>query len=318
MPSPRISIVVSAYNRAGFLSATLESIRAQTVEDWECIVVDDGSTDQTRAVAKTPAEADARFRVVFQENRGPAAARNRGFAEIAAGSEYVTFMDSDDIWLPDALETLSNELEKFPHAVGAHGLANHIDENGLPLEYGFAEFGRTRFAYDSGEALKADVSQPTGFGMLAWENRVYPPGVLLARRRFYERTGPFDSALGRMDDWDMLVRLSRYGDLRFVNKAVLSYRLHGGNFSGTDPRQTQRVVRAIHYKTFFSPENTDAHRQALRKGWRALQGVHARERWRLFRKTLAKGRYFEAVTVLAGMYVQLHRYLRGCPARRGI
>jgi len=316
--TPIISVVVTAYNAEQFLSETLDSIRAQTLQEWECIIVDDGSTDGTRALAQRHAAEESRIRIVAKENGGPASARNRGFPEIAPSTKYVTFLDSDDVWRPDALESLANELERFPDAVGAHGLAEYIGKDGSPLESEeeFSAVGRYRIGYGGGNVLSHDISEPTTFRVVAFTNRVFPPGILLARRCYYEKAGPFDGSFGRIDDWDMVVRLSRYGDLRLVNKVIISYRRHDSNISRGN--SVDAAVRQMHYKMFFSPENTDAHKRILKQGWRTLQLLHAREKLRMIRQKLAKGRFKEAGRDVLGLYIQLHRYIRGYPTLTGI
>src|SRR5437588_11487755 len=97
------------------------------------IVVDDGSRDSSSAIASAYAEQDTRIRVVRQPNRGVAAARNRGFAESRPDAEFIVFLDHDDVWEPDALESLFGALERNPTAVGAHGLARYIDRVGKPI-----------------------------------------------------------------------------------------------------------------------------------------------------------------------------------------
>src|SRR5689334_21096641 len=105
-----ISVVVPAYNAARTLPATAASIRAQTLQPLEVIVVDDGSADDTVAVAH--ALGLPGLRVVSQANAGHAAARNTGVAE--ARGRYVAFVDADDLWLPDKLALHLAEIERHP------------------------------------------------------------------------------------------------------------------------------------------------------------------------------------------------------------
>jgi hypothetical protein len=112
-PEPLVSVIVPAWNVAHCLGLCLQSVRAQTLHDWEAIVVDDGSTDNTYAVAS--AIADPRLRVVQQPNAGQGAARNRGL-ECARG-RYVAFLDADDEWRPAFLEKTVRFLENHPPAV---------------------------------------------------------------------------------------------------------------------------------------------------------------------------------------------------------
>ncbi len=110
---PAVSIVLPTYNRARFLPEAFDAIKNQTFKDWELIVVDDGSTDNTKQIVKEFAEAFPQNVVyVYQENQGPAAARNKGL-EIAQG-RYIAFYDSDDLWLPHHLEKCVTALEKNP------------------------------------------------------------------------------------------------------------------------------------------------------------------------------------------------------------
>ena len=104
------SVIMPAYNRAAFIGAALHSVVAQTLGDWECIVVDDGSTDGTCAVVREMAAKEPRIRLIEQANAGPGAARNKGAA--AATGKYLAFLDSDDLWMPWALETYREALEK--------------------------------------------------------------------------------------------------------------------------------------------------------------------------------------------------------------
>ena len=109
-----ISVVVPLYNKEKSVRTTLESIRAQSYKEWECIVVDDGSTDKSREVAEQFKIEDFRFKILSQENAGVSAARNAGI--IAAKGEYIAFLDADDIWAPNYLETLAALINDFPDA----------------------------------------------------------------------------------------------------------------------------------------------------------------------------------------------------------
>lgn len=109
---PRFSVVVPAYNASATLTETLDAVAAQTLGDWECIVVDDGSTDHTGDLARRYETADARYRVLSQENRGSGGAYNTGVA--AATREWVAICSADDVLLPTHLETMSRAIEQSP------------------------------------------------------------------------------------------------------------------------------------------------------------------------------------------------------------
>ncbi|MFG3345355.1 CDP-glycerol glycerophosphotransferase family protein [Streptomyces sp. NPDC048018] len=108
---PRLSVVVPVYNVELFLDECLQSIADQTFTDWEAVVVDDGSSDGSLAIAHAWAGKDKRFRVVAQENKGLGPARNTGVAHLTDGTEYLAFVDSDDIVLPDTYERFVAKLD---------------------------------------------------------------------------------------------------------------------------------------------------------------------------------------------------------------
>ena len=109
--TPLISVVIPAYNAEQFLDETLESVLSQTYENWECIIVNDGSTDNTESIAKKWCEKDARFCYFYKENSGVSDTRNLGIKE--ARGEYIAFLDADDLYMPNFLDVcLENLVEK--------------------------------------------------------------------------------------------------------------------------------------------------------------------------------------------------------------
>lgn len=110
MTPPQASIIMPAYNVAPWIGQALDSVLRQTVSDWECIVINDGSSDNTSAVVSSI--KDSRIKLLQQENAGVAAARNKGLG--VARGRYITFLDADDIWHPNALERLCAALDANP------------------------------------------------------------------------------------------------------------------------------------------------------------------------------------------------------------
>lgn len=109
---PRFSVVIPAYNAVPTLAETLDAVLAQRFADWECVIVDDGSTDQTLALARSYADRDARFRILHQENRGSGGAYNTGVA--AASGDWVTICSADDVLLPEHLSTMDALISEHP------------------------------------------------------------------------------------------------------------------------------------------------------------------------------------------------------------
>ena len=318
--APLVSIIVGVYNCEQLLPATLRSIQDQSWQDWECILVDDGSTDRTPEIAREYAGQDPRFRAITQKNTGTCGARNRGYAESNPGSRYVTFMDHDDVWLPGALNSLVASAEANPALAGAHGLSDYIDEKGAPLLPGkFASHGRERIGLgEDGRMKEWDFTKPTSFRMLLMRNTVFPPGVLLTRRAFYEKAGLFDPAMALVEDWDLLLRLSRFGDFAFLNEVVVYYRRHRNNLSSQSDERNKRKIRQLQEKNFRSPDNTPEQAEIARKTWRYMQVESFRAKWRKCRECAAASDFRGAGMTLARMYAEVHRYLRGYPTARGL
>ena len=128
--APRISVIIPTYNRADFIGETIQSVLGQTYADFELIVLDDASTDDTaQVVARFD---DERLIYIYQENNvGETAARNAGLTH--ARGELVSFLDSDDCMLPHNLETLVALLDARPEVSVAYGWCYWIDRNGRPV-----------------------------------------------------------------------------------------------------------------------------------------------------------------------------------------
>ncbi len=316
---PVVSIVVPAFNAARFLRTTLESIRAQTLSDWECIVVDDGSRDDTVDSVRALIAADERLKLVRQPNEGASSARNHGYRLTHPASEFITFMDADDLWLPETLAAFRDELRWHPEAVGVHGLAQMVDEHGVSLPgEDFTGHGRRRCGLQEGRIVVLPGEAATRFDTLLWMNTIFPPGLLLARRVFYEKAGLFNPALTLIEDWDMAVRLSRHGELRFLDRVVLHYRRHDRNISAANNPANVRVARLMHHRNFFSRENNPRQQEIVRQGWRAWQRLMFQETWHSLKRHWNEGRLAAAATAIVRLYVAIHRYIRGYPTLRGL
>lgn len=207
-----VSVIIPCYNYGRFLSDALDSVLAQTYGDWEAIVIDDGSTDDTDAVAERYAAKDARIRYISQENRGVSAARNHGF-RVARG-DYVLFLDSDDLLLPNALGEL----------VRAHG-----SETDVVFSDGWivGPDGARLASLSSSHRVPGLEMEAFLFGRVAGlHSALFRYPCLLAVE------GPFDEEMPEREDLDMFLRLRASGT-RFAYVAVHTcvYRFHGRNKS---------------------------------------------------------------------------------------
>jgi glycosyltransferase involved in cell wall biosynthesis len=311
---PLVSVIVPACNSEGFIRETLGSIQAQTFQDWECVIVDDASTDKTRAEVEGFIGGDERFRFFSLPFRvGVSSARNRGFLESCRETAFVCFMDSDDRWFPDSLQRLVKGIERRPDSVGIHGLGEFIGMGGELIAPGaFQRFGRRRLGFLDGEIQVWPTSEASCFASLCWSGTVYPPGVLLTRRKGYERVGLFDEGLRFSEDWDMVIRLSRMGAIGFLNEEVVQYRRHPGNAT-QDHTANSRGARSVHLKTFFSAQNRSVHRRVLRVGWRAWERFKLREKVQMAWRGMVERDWGGASRGVLAAPVHALRYVSGYP-----
>lgn len=308
----RIGVVIPAYNAARFLTDTLQAALDQTYPHWICVVVDDGSTDATLEIAQAFATADGRVRALSQVNSGPIIARNRGFAEIEADIDYVTFMDADDVWRPDALATLLTAIDANPDVIGAHGLADFIDELGRPYQPGaFAAAGRRRLGCRGGRPRPWPLERATTFENIVMQSVLFPPGLILARADAYREIGLFDQRHLEADDWEVLMRLTRLGDLAFVNEVILGYRRHDSNLGAGAGRA--KGCADARRATFYAAENTPDQQAILRDAWRAAQIVDARERLATGTRALRRRSFRSGLVTLSRLPLVAGRYVRGRP-----
>ncbi len=220
---PRVSILIPAYNRANYLSETLASALAQTLDDIEIIVVDDGSTDETARVVH--AISDVRVRYTYQENRGVSAALNTAWR--AASSEFVAILGSDDVMLPEQIATLLPPLEEDARVGVVYARAIGMDAQGAPLTQ--LSGAPERFA---GQTLLS----------LVYGDFVCPIAVLIRRAALAE-CGGYDESLIGNEDWDLWIRLARTYKFVYVPRVLARYRYHSQNLTRTKSARMERLMQ---------------------------------------------------------------------------
>jgi glycosyltransferase involved in cell wall biosynthesis len=289
-----VAIITPAYNAERYVDRTIEGVIAQTMTDWEMIVVNDGSTDRTAEIVGEYARRDRRIKLVHQSNAGMAAARNAGFAHCSGQTKYVIFLDADDVWRASCLATLSSALEGDPGAPAAHGRSSCIDEHETAIPHtGFESFGRRAIRMPGGLRLHAsDIvsladDEPTTFAALAFMNPITTPGQVLIRRAALDRVGLFDSTADVAADWDLWLRLAQLGPLAFVPEVVIKYRQHGNNAS----RQLSKMRRAelyVRHKLIAATAAEPTARGLARDGLRHFEMRRCGERLAVARHELTR------------------------------
>lgn len=227
----KVSVIIPAYNQGHYLGEAIESVLSQTYQDFEIIVVDDGSADNTSEVAQ--GFADPRIKYVYQENAGLSAARNTGI-RYASGA-YLTYLDSDDCFLPRKLELLLQAFTADPDLGFVAGQAILIDEHGEPLHRVF------------------DTPLPEDSAQLLLGNPLHV-GAVMVRRSWQERVGFFDVSLRSYEDWDMWLRLAWAGcAMGWVPEPVSLYRFHTAQMTRNGDQMTAATF-AVLDKLYRQPD----------------------------------------------------------------
>lgn len=207
--TPVISIIMPCYNAAAHLAQSVGSVLAQTRADWELIIVDDGSTDASWQELQRLAATDPRIRVLRQPNAGAAAARNRALLE--ARGVHTAFLDADDSWHPEFLESMEAALASDPDAGIAYcgwqnlGLGGGRDAPFVPPEY------------ENSDKIQALL------GGCRW-----PIHAALVRTEAIHDSGRFDERLSSCMDFDLWLRLGTIHRLVRVPRVLAYYHHHGG------------------------------------------------------------------------------------------
>ena len=211
-----ISVITPTFNRADFLPAAISSVLAQTYEDFELIVVDDGSVDDTCAVIK-PFLDDKRVRYFYQENQGQSVARNYTLAQ--SSGEFIAFLDSDDLWCPDKLEKQLRAYGANPGVDIVHGDEVLINEQGEVISR--KNMGRCSGCITRQLLADNSVSITTA----------------LVKRRCFDEMGGFDTSVGVADDYELWLRFSARYRFHYEPGIVVSYRVMEAQISSDKRRR---------------------------------------------------------------------------------
>ena len=208
---PRVSAIITTYNCQKFVSDAITSVLSQTRPVDEFIIVDDGSTDATRAALQRFSSYD--IQLITQANQGPGAARNTGIR--ASSGDLIAFLDCDDIWLPQKIQLQADYLEERPQdsLVGAHSWwwDTYSDEwtvkqRGIP----------------QGKNKAPEI---------LIHNFVGNPSATMFRRELFEQVGLFNETLHWGEDWELWMRILQQHEIGFIPKPLIVYRWHSANIS---------------------------------------------------------------------------------------
>jgi len=214
--SPKVSIILPTYNRAHIIEKAIQSVLNQTYQDFEIIIIDDGSKDDTKKIIRGFQEKDNRIKYIrFEENKGAAAARNAGI-KMSKG-EYITFQDSDDEWVIDKLEKQMKIIE--------------TSSENIVVYCGFWRIDGDEKTYIPD--IKISNREGNIHKELLKRNFIGTPSILLLKKNL-EKIGMFDENLSRLQDWDLVIRLSRYYNFILIDEPLYISYLLSDSISAND------------------------------------------------------------------------------------
>jgi glycosyltransferase involved in cell wall biosynthesis/uncharacterized coiled-coil protein SlyX len=223
MNTPRLSITIPSYNHAAYIGEAIEGILGQTLTDFELIIVDDGSTDNSWEIISSYAKRDSRIIALRQENQGPSAAVNRALSQVKG--DLVVAHTSDDRSVKNRLEKQVAFLDGHPDCDAVGSFIEEIDSKGQTVAIGH---------YAAWFNVEIDINDPKSW---VWQNRLAAP-TLMFRRAFFERHGTYNSDLIYTQDWEMWIRaLSMGAKFEILRDRLLQYRGHDDNLTHKNHRQ---------------------------------------------------------------------------------
>ncbi|MCY7278532.1 MAG: glycosyltransferase family 2 protein [Phormidesmis sp. CAN_BIN44] len=221
-----VSVIIPAYNAEAFIHLTLDSVLAQTYQNFEVIVVDDGSSDRTAEIVESFVQRDLRVHLLRQKNSGVAAARN--LAIQASNGVYISPIDADDIWYPQKLEKQVRCIEDSDESVGlVYSWSVYLNEAGDITGWYVTDHSYT---FDEGSVLN---------GLLCF-NFLDNASTALFRRSCIDRVGGYNCNLKAQnaqgcEDWDIYLRIAEHYSFRVVPEYLIGYRLYLGSMATNCP-----------------------------------------------------------------------------------
>ncbi len=222
---PKISVIIPTYNAEATILETIESLQQQTFQDFEILVINDGSTDRTLEVLNHINEP--RLKILSYENAGHSVARNRGIA--VAQGEFLSFMDADDLWTPDKLESQLTALEQHPDAGVAYSWTLNMT----------TQDGQTFFTKGCSSTVEGNVYRELLLGCFIGNG-----SNILIRRSVVDKTQGFEPGMKTGADWDFYIRAATECNFVVVPKPQILYRQTPGSVS-SNPEATERNNLAL-------------------------------------------------------------------------
>lgn len=223
----KVSVVIITYNNQDQLADTINSVKDQILTDWNCVIIDNGSTDFTFELALKHTEGDSRFTCYKKLNEGPSAGRNMGFDKIKSNIEYVHFLDGDDMLHPSFFLKLSQYLDTHPHvgAVGCH--YEKINFHGQHIGYEY----RTRYKSGfMGFPKKIDpIFAETPFEVFF--SSTGQGSFMMYRVNVLEKSNMFEKSFWSHEDSDILCQMALLAEVHYINEFLYKLRIRENSLS---------------------------------------------------------------------------------------
>ncbi|MBM4053175.1 MAG: glycosyltransferase [Planctomycetes bacterium] len=234
---PLVSIIMPTYNCATYLPESIDSVLAQTYEAYEIIVIDDGSTDNTKSVL-APYMEKIRY-IDLGRNKGLPTARNLGIE--SAKGEFIAFLDADDIWMPEKLELSIDQFLKNPDVGMVYSKHINVD---------------SKSRYREGK-IKGKLPSGNIFAQLFFEQNFVICSSVVVRKEVFNKAGLFDYELVNCQDWDMWLRIAFYYKAIGINTPLVKYRHSSKSLSKNRDNvlKYQQVVIDKIYNMYKDSEN---------------------------------------------------------------
>lgn len=209
------SIIISVYNKEKCIRNTIESVLNQTYNDFEIIIINDGSTDRSEEIISTI--EDKRIRLITTKNQGASTARNTGIKE--ATSKYIALLDGDDSWQVEYLQHMYDAICKFPNfKIFTTGVSQNYRTKSVPVPYSFKQ----QELYGIHNYFKASQ-----------KNTVITSSSVVFKASIIEKTGLFDPSIITGEDTDLWIRFGIYYEVLFINKQLVYYNFNESSLSNT-------------------------------------------------------------------------------------
>lgn len=269
MHSPFFSVIMPTYNRANMIGKAIKSVLAQTYTNWELLIVDDGSTDNTKQVVE--AYHDPRIRYIYQQNAERSAARNKGIDN--ARGQYICFIDSDDYYLPNHLEGFANNLENNVGVGMLFGL-NVIDRNGVLTNEGDRK-------------TVADYNTIEEYFIV---NPVRVAAVCVKRQALLQNK--FDTKIRIGEDTELWVRIAKDYSVKFINSYTQVYVIHENQT--VSEKNIQTVLQQIETLNYIFKNQNIGNRISKKIKWYILAECY----FRLGQLNFLQKKYFKGVNYM--------------------